>query len=68
MRVILKKNMLKMFLIMKTMMSNIMRKFCHLKIKTSYWVIIYLCVARFHLPSESLIFAPNPGHFTPKSP
>ena len=32
-----------------------------------YWIISYVCCPHFIFPSESLIFVPNPGHYTPKS-
>ena len=35
-------------------------------IKIRYWIIIYVCIPRFHFCSKYLLFTPNPSHYTPK--
>ena len=40
----------------------------HLDTKMRYWVISYVCVPCFCFRSKSLVFTPNTGHYTPKSP
>ena len=40
----------------------------YLNTKTRYWIISYLSCLRFHFPYKSLVFTPNPGHDTPRSP